>query len=87
MPIRWRITHIRRDSDTNKISKVKCDNFFDFSVANVISNIENNIFQYYVQQLTPPADVHVVKESDGTKYIRTDKDCVPENNLENLPLF
>ena len=85
--INWRITHIRRDSYGNKIEEVKCENVFTHSVEDVIYNIEHDVYQYYVQERTPKADVHVVLLSDGTKYIRTDADRTDKNNLENLPLF
>ena len=85
--IDWQITHIRRNSDNKKIEVVKCNNAFTHTVRNVIYNIEHNVYQYYVQERSPKADVHVVKESDGTKYIRTDADVTDKNNLENLPEF
>ena len=82
-----RVIRIRRDENNSKIVAVKSAGNAEYSVPDVIRFIETNIANFYVQEKTPKADVHVVKESDGTKYIRTDKDCVPENNLENLPLF
>lgn len=85
--INWRITHIRRNSNSNKIEAVKCENAFVHLVKDVIYNIDHDVYQYYVQERTPKADVHVVKENDGTKYIRTDADRIDKNNLENLPLF
>lgn len=82
-----RVIRIRRDENNSKIVAVKSESNAEYSVPDVVRFIETNIANFYVQERTPKADVHVVRESDGTKYIRTDKDCVPENNLENLPLF
>ena len=85
--INWRVTHIKRNPYGSKIIAVKCDNYLVFSIDEVIHNIENNRYDYYVQERTPKADVHVVSEEDGSKYIRTDADATDKNNLENLPLF
>ena len=85
--VNWRITHIKRNPYGSKIVAVKCENYAVFSVDEVIHNIENNRYDYYVQERTPKTDVHVVSEEDGSKYIRTDADATDKNNLENLPLF
>ena len=82
-----RLTHIRRDANNNKITDVKSELNTEFSVRSVILLIENGECSFYVQERTPKADVHVVTEEDGTKYIRTDADKTDKNNLENLPLF
>lgn len=83
----WRITHVRRHPYGSRIIAVKCENLIECAVGNVINDIETNRYSYYVQQPnTKKADVHVVLE-DGLKYIRTDWDCDPKNNLENLPEY
>lgn len=82
-----RITNIRRDVNNSKIIAVKSAGNVEYSVKEVISFIEKGTFNFYVQERTPKADVHVVPQPDGTKYIRTDADETDENNLENLPLF
>ncbi|MBQ8843619.1 MAG: DUF3892 domain-containing protein [Elusimicrobiaceae bacterium] len=82
-----RLTHIRRAADGSKIIVVKSALNTEFPVQSVIFLIETGECNFYVQERTPKADVHVVLLSDGTKYIRTDADETDKNNLENLPLF
>lgn len=53
--------------------------------ASAISEIEGRVHTYYVQQPgTVRADVLVVNGVHG-KYLRTNSDADPKNNLDNLP--
>ncbi len=47
-----------------------------------ISDIENKTHEYYSNGET---SIHVVEESDGSKYLRTDPNGEKGDNLDNLP--
>lgn len=81
----FRITNVRKDSYDDIIA-VKLYSGTIETVPEVIRYIEMG-YRYYVQEVTPPADVHVVRLSSGRKYIRTNADQYSKNNLDNLPLF
>lgn len=81
----FRITNVRKDVDLDIIA-VRLEGGIVETVSQVVGYIELGL-KYYVQEVTPPADVHVVTLSNGKKYIRTDADSYSKNNLENLPLF
>ena len=80
-----RITNVRKNKDDD-IIEVKLSSGAVETVPQVVVYIEHG-FKYYVQEVTPPADVHVVTLPSGKKYIRTDADRYSRNNLDNLPLF
>lgn len=52
--------------------------------ADVIKDIESGLHTYYVEEVYPAVDVHVV-ERNRMKYLRTDADRYSPNNLDNLP--
>ncbi|MBO4707118.1 MAG: DUF3892 domain-containing protein [Elusimicrobiaceae bacterium] len=81
----YRITHVRKDKEDDIIA-VKLYGGVVETVPQVVGYIERGL-EYYVQEVTPPADVHVVTLPSGRKYIRTDADRYSRNNLDNLPLF
>ena len=81
----YRITHVHKDQDDDILS-VKLAGGTVETVPQVVRYIELGI-NYYVQEVTPPADVHVATLPSGKKYIRTDADRYSRNNLDNLPLF
>lgn len=49
-----------------------------------IRDIENGLHTYNVPWATGRTDIRVVQGSNG-KYLRTDRDNTPRNNLEELP--
>ena len=52
--------------------------------ATAINEIDGRVHTYYVRQPgTARADVRVVNGVHG-KYLRTDSDAAPQNNLDNL---
>lgn len=52
--------------------------------ADAISDIESGIHAYYVPWTTGRTDIHVAVGPNG-KYLRTDRDGTPRNNLDELP--
>jgi len=52
--------------------------------SGAISDIENGIHTYYVQDAGGRSDIIVVEGQTG-KYLRTDPDGRANNNLDNLP--
>jgi hypothetical protein len=50
----------------------------------VIIDIENNIYSYYVMIVDQYVDIHVIDGPSG-KYLRTDPDKTDQNNLDELP--
>lgn len=51
-----------------------------------IRDIENKFHTYYVDLPNKGrVDIHVVKNSSGNKYLRTDPDKTTKNNLDDLP--
>ena len=81
----FRITHVRKDA-YDDITAVRLFSGTVETVPEVVRYIEQG-YKYYVQEVPPPADVHVVTLTNGKKYIRTDADRSSRNNLDNLPLF
>ena len=54
--------------------------------ANAIRDIESGIHEYWVNWANfPETQVHVVVATNGTKYLRTDRDSTTQNNLDDLP--
>ena len=49
-----------------------------------IGDIETGRHTYYVQWQDRRTDIHVVDGPKG-KYLRTDRDSTPRNNLDDLP--
>lgn len=69
------------DGDITKL----CGAFGSVSKATAISEIENRVNTYHVQQTgTNRVEVRVVTEG-GKKYLRTTADSSSKNNLDNLP--
>lgn len=52
--------------------------------AEAISDIENRIHRYYVNEAGYESDV-IVATRNGTKFLRTVADKSSKNNLDNLP--
>lgn len=52
--------------------------------ADAISDIENGVHRYYVQEADDIAWVNVIDGPTG-KYLRTTADSSSNNNLDNLP--
>lgn len=50
----------------------------------VIKDIENGVHIYYVPWVTGRTEIHVANGPTG-KYLRTDRDGTPGNNLDDLP--
>ncbi len=54
------------------------------SKANAIADIENRLHTYYVPWNSGRTEIRVVNGATG-KYLRTDRDSTPRNNLLDLP--
>lgn len=52
--------------------------------ADAISDIELGVHRYYVPWPEGPTQIRVVNGPTG-KYLRTDRDSTPRNNLDDLP--
>ena len=53
---------------------------------NAIADIEGGLHEYWVPWAKlPETKIHVVTRSNGTKYLRTDRDSTTRNNLDDLP--
>lgn len=63
------------DQGTNWSPRLKKD---------AIRDIENGLHQYYVPWIEGRTEIHVVNAANG-KYLRTDRDDTPRNNLNDLP--
>lgn len=64
-----------------------CDISEDWSPrlkADAIRDIEEGTHSYFVPWRSGETDVHVAEGPDG-KYLRTDRDSTPANNLLELP--
>ena len=78
-----RVTATGKDPDGD-ITKL-CGSWGNATKNLAILNIEAGTHKYYVQQPgTSRVDVHVADGPTG-KYLRTDADQAPKNNLDNLP--
>jgi hypothetical protein len=54
--------------------------------ADAIDDIEAKRHTYYTEdRYGRRSNIHVVKKTNGTKYLRTDPDGQSEDNLDNLP--
>ncbi len=76
-----RIRMVRKDS-SNVIVKIRGLGWEE-STESAVRNIKYGWDSYYVEEVSPKADVHVYAD----KYLRTDKDASSKNNLDNLPTF
>lgn len=52
--------------------------------ADAIRDIESGVHTYHVPWTGGRTEIHVVRGSTG-KYLRTDRDKTPRNNLNDLP--
>ena len=78
-----RVTSTGKDS--NKDITALCGSWGHTGKASAISEIENRLNTYYVQDgYGRRADVHVVNRSTG-KYLRTDPNSSCSDNLDSLP--
>lgn len=50
----------------------------------VIADIESGAHTYHVIWTDKRTEIHVVQGATG-KYLRTDRDATPKNNLDDLP--
>jgi len=79
------VTHTGKDSDGDITKLCNHGVWGDVSKTVAIQHIENRTHSYYAQQTgTARAEIEVVNGPHG-KYLRTEKDCDPKNNLDNLP--
>jgi hypothetical protein len=53
--------------------------------SDAISDIDNRIHTYYVPCTTGRTEIRVVNDPVKGKYLRTDCDNTPRNNLDDLP--
>ena len=50
-----------------------------------IEHIENGVHSYYVSEAGYRSEIHVYKDNDGNKHLRTSAGGSSANNLDNLP--
>jgi hypothetical protein len=50
-----------------------------------IRDIENKVHSYYVMVSGDKVNIHVVNDPKKGRYLRTDPDKTPTNNLDTLP--
>ncbi len=55
------------------------------SVQEAVYQIENNLYQYYVDEAGYRSEVYVDQTPWGRKFIKTFADKTSKNNLDNLP--
>lgn len=81
------VTHSGKDKDGD-ITKL-CHSGEYWSPRNkvdAISDIEGKLHTYFVKVTdVGRVNIHVVKDSQGRKYLRTDPDKTEKNNLDDLP--
>lgn len=84
---RRQVTHTGKDKDGDITRLCKPGEYWSpRTKKDAIDDIESNQHSYYVRWWDGrETDVHVVKRSDGSKYLRTDRDTTPKNNLDDLP--
>lgn len=76
----------RKDRDGNILAL--CDDGAPWSPRmkwDAISDIENGVHTYYVPWTTGRTEIRVVNDPVKGKYLRTDRDNTPRNNLDDLP--
>lgn len=88
---RYRVTCVTPHEKHKRILGLGCytttNVFLTFTEAQVIDRIENHADTFYVERPTGHViDLEVVKERDGTKYVKTVGDGEIPNNLLSLPI-
>ena len=78
-----RVKRTGKDDDGDIISL--CGDWGKDSKSEAIRYIENGTHTYYVNEVAPRVNVHVVTSSSGRKHLRTTSDRTSKNNLDNLP--
>ena len=53
--------------------------------VDAISDIELNLYTYYVKVGVKEVQIHVVNDPERGKYLRTNPDETEKNNLDELP--
>ena len=85
--VRRKVTKTKKDSEGDILALCDPSEYWSpRSKADAISDIESNTHSYYV--LTGglrEVDVRVVRDPSKGKYLRTDSDGTPRNNLDDLP--
>ena len=80
-----RIKKTRKDSDGDIIRVCNSDEYWIYEERAVaIDHIESGTHSYYVDEAGSKAHVEVITVG-LTKYLRTQADAEPANNLDNLP--
>ena len=87
---RYRVTCTTKREKHERILGLGCytptNVFLTFTEAQVIDGIENHSDSFYVERPTGHViDLEVVKEHDGTKYVKTKADGEKPDNLLSLP--
>ena len=81
-----RVTHTGKDDDGD--ITVLCNpgsSWSRRSKDDAIKDIDDDIFDYFVQTEINKTYVHVVNDSTKGKYLRTTADATSDDNLNNLP--
>jgi hypothetical protein len=87
---RYRVTCTTKHDKHERIISLGCytstNVFLTFTEAEVIDRIENDKETFYVERPTGHViDLEVVKQHDGTKYVKTKADGEKPDNLLSLP--
>lgn len=79
------VTQSRKDARGNITALCNPQAGWSPRAANlVISDIDNRLHTYYVPWKEGRTEIEVVNGPNG-KYLRTDRDNTPRNNLDDLP--
>lgn len=79
------VTHTRKDSKGDILALCNPKEFWSPRLkSDAIRDIESGSHTYYVVWPDGRTAIRVVDAPDG-KYLRTDRDNTPRNNLEDLP--
>ena len=83
---RREVTKTKKDRDGDILALCNPGMYWSpVSKKDAIAEIESYNNSYYVRVNYQEVEIHVVKRSDGTKYLRTDPDKTTRNNLDELP--
>jgi hypothetical protein len=74
----------RKDQDGDILALCDDEYWSPRAKRDAISDIESQVHRYYVPWTDGSTWIRVVNGTNG-KYLRTDRDNLPRNNLDDLP--
>lgn len=79
------VTNTRKDKDGDILALCGPGSWSPREKPYAIADIESGVHTYFVQWPEKRTEVRVVDDSVRGKYLRTDRDDTPRNNLDDLP--